>query len=272
MQYERKNNTMRSSGILMHITSLPGPYGIGTMGKAAFDFIDFLKKAGQSCWQILPVGPTGFGDSPYQTYSAFAGGHYLIDLGLLVEEGLLQEAEIADISWCEAPNRVDYSTLFETRMPVLKLAFSRFDRETPEYLEFVEKEAFWLEDYALFMALKTHFGGKAWSEWPEEIRNRKEAVLVSYREELAEDVALQQFLQYEFFTQWKAVRDYAHENGIRIIGDIPIYVPLDSADVWSEPANYQLDEERRPKCVAGVPPDYFSEDGQLWGNIPLPRE
>jgi len=134
---------MRSSGILMHITSLPGPYGIGTMGKAAFDFIDFLQKAGQSYWQILPVGPTGFGDSPYQTYSAFAGGHYLIDLGLLVEEGLLQEAEIAEISWCETPSRVDYSTLFETRMPVLKLAFSRFDRGNPDYLELVESGSGW---------------------------------------------------------------------------------------------------------------------------------
>ena len=257
---------MRASGILMHITSLPGPYGIGTMGKAAFDFIDFLQSAGQTYWQILPVGPTGYGDSPYQTYSAYAGSHYLIDLDILIEKDLLRKEEVSEIEWCEDPVRVDYGTLFTQRMPVLQLAFSRFDRQDSSYLSFVAQESFWLKDYALFMALKRHFDGKPWSEWPEGIRNRREEAMESYRKELAEEVELQQFLQFEFFSQWKAVRSYAHAHGIKIIGDIPIYVPLDSSDVWAEPKNYQLDHERRPKCVAGVPPDYFSADGQLWGN------
>jgi len=257
---------MRSSGILMHITSLPGPYGVGTMGKAAYRFIDFLQKAGQKYWQILPVGPTGYGDSPYQTYCTYSGNHYLIDLDLLVEDGLLQQEEITSVHWCENPVRVDYGTLFEQRLPVLRKAFARFDRQNSSYRSFVEQEAYWLQEYALFMATKAHFGGKPWSEWPEDIRNHEEEAVKAYRSKLSEEIELQQFLQYEFFTQWKAVRSYAHEHGIKIIGDIPIYVPLDSSDVWSEPDSFQLDEQRRPKCVAGVPPDYFSADGQLWGN------
>ena len=258
---------MRSSGILMHITSLPSPYGIGTLGKAAYRFVDFLHKAGQHYWQILPVGPTGYGDSPYQTFCTYAGNHYLIDLNLLEEEGLLQKSEIETGNWGDDRTKVDYGLLFQERLPVLRKAFQRFASETSSSFESFEGEnQDWLEEYALFMALKNHFGGASWDQWPEEIRYHREAAVQAYREELKEEIAFQKFLQYEFFVQWKALRTYAHANGVQIIGDVPIYVPLDSSDVWSNPAVFQLDKERRPKCVAGVPPDYFSADGQLWGN------
>ncbi len=257
---------MRSSGILMHITSLPSPYGIGTLGKAAFQFVDFLQAAGQRYWQILPVGPTGYGDSPYQTFSTYAGNHYLIDLDLLVEEGLLEPEEIASVTWSEDPTKVDYGILFAQRLTVLKKAFARFRAQESSIASFAEEERSWLDEYALFMAIKSHFGGAPWSEWPEEIRNHKPEAVEYYRSELQEEIQFHCFLQYEFFVQWKALRSYAHAHGVQIIGDVPIYVPLDSADVWSSPRSFQLDKERRPRCVAGVPPDYFSADGQLWGN------
>lgn len=256
---------MRSSGILMHITSLPSPYGVGTLGKAAYEFVDFLKKAKQKYWQILPVGPTGYGDSPYQTFCTYAGNHYMIDLDALVEEGLLKKDEVAT-AWYGSRDRVDYGTLFEKRFGVLKQAFHRFDRKTPAYEAFLRAEESWLEEYALFMALKTHFGGKSWENWPEEIRFRRPAAVARYQAALKEEMDFHCFLQYEFFAQWQALRNYAHENEVQIIGDVPIYVPLDSSDVWARPELFQLDEARQPKCVAGVPPDYFSADGQLWGN------
>ena len=256
---------MRESGILMHITSLPGPYGIGSMGKGAYEFVDFLEAAGQSYWQILPLNPTGFGDSPYQAFSACAGNHYLIDLDFLVEEGLLEKCELDALSWGQDPERVDFGLMYNQRNAVLKLAFSRF---TPneEYFAFVEENKHWLEDYAIFMALKQSFGGATWLTWPEGLMRHEESALAEKREELKEAVQLQYFLQYQFDRQWKSLRGYANRKGIRIIGDVPIYVPLDSADVWAAPDLFQLNAERKPIKVAGCPPDSFTADGQLWGN------
>ena len=256
---------MRKSGILMHISSLPGGYGVGSMGAAAYDFVDFLVAAGQSCWQILPLSPTGYGDSPYQSFSTFAGNHYLIDLDILIEEGLLRAEELEGIDWGADPGRVDYGKLYNERARLLKLAFGRFE-ETGEFREFVRDNSLWLEDYALFMAIKEHFRGRDWQNWSVSLLMRLRPVMEAYREELDEAVRFQYFLQYEFFRQWKALRRYANERGIRIIGDVPIYVPLDSADVWANPELFQLDASRRPTVVAGCPPDGFSADGQLWGN------
>ncbi len=256
---------MRESGILMHITSLPGPYGIGTMGKQAYAFVDFLEKAGQSYWQILPLNPTGYGDSPYQAFTACGGNHYLIDLDTLVEEGLLEHAQITALSWGEDPGRVDYGRMYSQRCALLKKAFARFQPDAA-YDAFVRDNQDWLEDYSLFMALKEEFGGQPWLQWPEALKLHEPAALEQARKAHEEDVAFQYFLQYEFDRQWKALRSYANRKGIRIIGDVPIYVPLDSADVWSAPELFQLDENRRPEVVAGCPPDAFSDDGQLWGN------
>ena len=255
---------MRESGILLHITSLPGPYGIGTMGKNAYGFVDFLEAAGQSYWQILPLTPTGYGDSPYQSFSACAGNHYLIDLDTLVEEGLLETEEL-DINWGNVPGRVDYGAMYVQRAKVLKQAFARF---TPDeaYCAFVEENEVWLADYSLFMALKEENGGTPWLNWPEKLKNHDAAALEEKRTELKDAVAFQYFLQYQFDKQWKALRGYANGKGIRIIGDVPIYVPLDSADVWAAPELFQLDADRHPEVVAGCPPDAFTEDGQLWGN------
>ena len=256
---------MRESGILMHITSLPGPYGIGTMGKSAYRFVDFLEAAGQSYWQILPLTPTGYGDSPYQSFSACAGNHYLIDLDTLVEEGLLKREEIEAVTWGKQPDRVDYGTMYDQRSKVLQLACSRFVPDAA-YDTFLEENRDWLEDYAIFMALKESMGGKVWLDWPEDLKCHDETALAQKRAELHSAVQLQYFLQYQFDRQWKALRAYAGSKGIRIIGDVPIYVPLDSADVWAVPELFQLDANRRPEVVAGCPPDAFTEDGQLWGN------
>ena len=256
---------MRESGILMHISSLPGPYGIGTMGKNAYKFVDFLEAAGQSYWQILPLTPTGFGDSPYQSFSACAGNHYLIDLDTLVEEGLLKQEEIADIVWSKQPDRVDFGTLYAQRSKVLKIACNRFV-PNGDYQTFIRENSDWLEDYAIFMALKESMDGKIWLEWPEELKCHESSALAAKGLALKAEVELQYFLQYQFDRQWKALRSYAGGKGIRIIGDVPIYVPLDSADVWAAPELFQLDANRRPEVVAGCPPDAFTEDGQLWGN------
>ena len=256
---------MRKSGILMHISSLPGGYGVGSMGAAAYDFVDFLVAAGQSCWQILPLSPTGYGDSPYQSFSTFAGNPYLIDLDTLIEEGLLLPGELEGIDWGADPGRVDYGKLYNERARLLKIAFSRFE-ETGEFREFVRDNSLWLEDYALFMAIKEHFRGRDWQNWSVSLLMRLRPVMEAYREELRESIHFQYFVQYEFFRQWRALRSYANSKGIRIIGDVPIYVPLDSADVWANPELFQLDASRRPTVVAGCPPDGFSADGQLWGN------
>ena len=256
---------MRKSGILMHISSLPGPYGVGSLGAAAYSFVDFLVAAGQSYWQILPLNPTGFGDSPYQSFSTFAGNHYLIDLDTLVSQGLLLPEELQGIDWGGDPGRVDFGKLYTERTRLLKLAHSRFT-EDENFENFVRDNVLWLEDYALFMAIKEHFHGRDWQCWSVSLLMRLPPVMDAYREELRDAIRFQYFLQYQFFRQWKALRAYANSKGIRIIGDVPIYVPLDSADVWAEPELFQLDASRRPKVVAGCPPDSFSADGQLWGN------
>ena len=256
---------MRKSGILMHITSLPNPYGIGTVGKCAFNFVDFLHEAGQSYWQILPLNPTGYGDSPYQSFSCYAGNHYLIDLDLLIEEGLLDAKEVSAVCWFQDETRVDYGCLYENRLKLLKKAYSRFVPDET-FRSFVADNADWLEDYALFMALKAKFKGADWQSWPEALMMHLPLCLEAIRGELAEEIGLHQFLQYQFFRQWNALRSYAAQKGIRIIGDVPIYVPLDSADVWANPQLFQLDLQGRPTAVAGCPPDSFTADGQLWGN------
>ncbi len=260
---------MRQSGILMHITSLPGPYGIGTMGKPARDFVDFLYDAGQSLWQILPLSPTGYGDSPYQSCSAYAGNHYLIDLDMLIEENLLKPEEVESICWCKEPDRVDYGIQYENRLNVLRKAYARFTN-WEELNSFCRRSSSWLPDFTLFMALKGQTGGLPWYQWPEKLKTRDSDEIWQARRQLQDEIKFFSFVQYLFDRQWEALRQYAHEKDIRIIGDVPIYVPLDSADVWSNPELFQLDKDLVPTAVAGVPPDGFSADGQLWGN-PLYR-
>ena len=252
----------------MPISSLPSPHGIGTLGAEARKFVDFLAAAGQSWWQILPVSPTSYGDSPYQSFSAYAGNPYFIDLDLLCEEGLLTAEEVNAVNWGADPARVDYSAIYNGRLPLLHLAMERgWERDTDKVKAFSAKNSAWLPDYALFMALKRHFGMKSWTEWPDEyIRLRRPEAVQRYQKELADDIRLFTYIQYLFFRQWEALRAYAHEKGIGIIGDLPIYVAMDSADVWADPRAFQLDERNVPAEVAGVPPDYFTADGQLWGN------
>jgi len=258
----------RASGIVLPLFSLPSPYGIGTMGKAAKGFVDFLADARQSWWQVLPVGPTSYGDSPYQSPSAFAGNPNFVDLDLLVADGLLTKAEIESREWGEDPSCVDYELLYENRLDLLRLACDRgWRRDLADVQAFAQENADWLDDYALFMAVKRHFCMAAWYTWPDEgIRLHGQDACLHYRRELAADVRLFTFVQYLFFKQWNELRSYAHDHDVGIFGDMPIYVALDSADVWSHPENYQLDERNNPTRVAGVPPDYFSIDGQLWGN------
>ena len=256
-----------SCGILLHLTSLPSSYGIGTLGQAAYDFVDFLRDAGQSCWQILPIGPTGYGDSPYQSFSTFAGNPYLIDLDFLIQDGLLTQAEVDEITWGERADQVDFALLYRQRLPVLRKAYERF-RVAPaaDFGAFCDTESDWLEDYALFMALKGHFGGGAWTEWPSEFQRREPEALAWARGALAEEIGFHQFLQYQFYRQWHRFRAYARQKGVTLMGDIPIYVPLDSADFWCRPEQFQVDLHGRPTCVAGCPPDGFSAEGQYWGN------
>jgi len=258
----------RGAGILMPIFSLPSPYGIGTFGADAREFVDQLKKARQSFWQVLPMGPTSYGDSPYQSFSAFAGNPYFIDLDTLKEEGLLTQQEIDECFWSERPEQVKYDAIYYYRFPLLKKAFQRSGhKKTEAYEAFLEKNAYWLHDYSLYMALKKHFEDAAWLDWDEDIRLRKPTVIAAYEKELEEEIDYWKFLQFKFFEQWEKLKEYANENDIKIVGDIPIYVSLDSADVWSHPEQFQLDEVNlTPTNVAGVPPDCFSEDGQLWGN------
>ena len=260
---------MRESGILMHITSLPGRYGIGTMGSEAFRFVDFLKEAGQRCWQILPLTPTGFGDSPYQSCSTFAGNHYLIDLDELVKSGLLLPQELEGIRWCQRDDKVDFGLQYNNRLKVLRLAYNRF-QGSAEFDSFCATNSHWLADFALFMALKDYFGGKPWFQWDHALKFRDPDALWNIRQQLSDEIRFYSFVQYLFHTQWNALRNYAHQNGVRIIGDVPIYVPLDSVEVWSSPELFQLDETLTPTTVAGCPPDAFTADGQLWGN-PLYR-
>lgn len=256
---------MRSCGILMHITSLPSPYGIGTFGKEAERFADWLRDAGQSYWQVLPTGPTGYGDSPYQPFSSFAGDPLMIDLDELAENGYLPKKSVADADYGADPTFVDYDKVRSCKTALLREAFAGFTDDVG-YTSFVLDEQDWLEDFALFTALKERFGGRPWTEWDEDIRTRQPEALTRWRDELKEEMRFVKFVQYIFHRQWDRFHRYCNKNGIRIIGDIPIYVSPDSADVWAQPELFELDERLNPRRVAGVPPDYFSATGQLWGN------
>lgn len=267
-------NLERSSGILLHPTSLPGAYGIGSFDQEAYAFVDFLERAQQTVWQVLPLGPTSYGDSPYQSFSTHAGNPYLIGLRRMVQEGLLEPAELAHHPHFSA-DRVDFGHLYHWKLPLLKKAAARFDPAgashlAAEFREFCEAQASWLEDYALFMALKDAFDSKAWNEWPEPLRLRHPEALEQARREQAGALHAQRFIQWVFDRQWTALRSYANQRGILVLGDLPIFVAMDSADVWTQTDQFFFDERNQPTVVAGVPPDYFSETGQLWGN-PLYR-
>ena len=265
---------MRKAGILLPVSSLPSPYGIGTFSKEAYEFVDLLKEAGQSCWQILPMGPTGYGDSPYQSFSAFAGNPYLIDLEQLIQDGLLTREECGQEDFGRDESRIDYGKLYSARPKILHKAFERWKsayKDPDAIKECLEAE---LEEetreYCLYMAIKHHFGEKSWIQWDEDIRRRKPEAVKFYEQELEEEILFYEFQQTVFQKQWKALKEYAHSQGISIIGDIPIYAAFDSADAWAHPELFQFDENNLPSAVAGCPPDGFSADGQLWGN-PLYR-
>lgn len=257
----------RSAGILLAISSLPSKYGIGSFSKEAYRFVDWLRSAHQSYWQILPMGPTGYGDSPYQSFSTFAGNPYFIDLDTLVDQGLLTDRECREIDWGDDDRYVDYSKIYNGRYSLLRKAYERWKMtDSMEFSMFMDENKEWIYDYSLFMAVKDSLGGISWTEWPQDIRNRQPDAVQKMQVELADEIHFQQYMQYLFYTQWNALKSYANKNHIRIIGDIPIYVAMDSADVWAHPELFRLDEDRRPYEVAGCPPDGFSETGQLWGN------
>ncbi len=257
----------RSAGILLSITSLPSKYGIGCFSKSAYDFVDYLEEAGQTYWQILPLGPTSYGDSPYQSFSTFAGNPYFIDLEKL---GLKSE-ELEEVNWGNHKSYVDYEKIYKNRYTFLRKAFEESKiNEDSEFRIFCEENASWLEDYALFMAVKDYYHGISWNEWDEDIRLRRPEAMKKYQDLLAKSILFQKFMQYHFAKQWNELKSYANEKGILIIGDIPIYVAFDSADTWANPGLFQLDENNLPTAVAGCPPDGFSATGQLWGN-PLYR-
>ena len=257
----------RGSGVLMHISSLPGPFGIGTLGTNAYKFIDFLKEAEQAYWQILPVCPTSYGDSPYQSFSTFAGNPYFIDFELLEKDGLLSKADYEKINWGDNKSYVDYGLLYVKRHELFAKLQDNFEKKTPaDFKTFCKKNAFWLDDYALFMAVKDAHNGVAFLEWEEDIRMREPAAVKKWTKQCQRRIEYYKMLQYLFFKQWNALRDYAAKNDIRIIGDIPIYVAADSADVWTHPELFKLNKKCVPLEVAGCPPDAFTELGQLWGN------
>lgn len=257
----------RASGVLMHISSLPGKTGIGTLGKYAYKFVDFLKNTNQTYWQILPIGPTSYGDSPYQSFSTFAGNPYFIDFELLEKEKLLKTSDYENIDWSDSDTQVDYGKIYIKRNEVFQIIYKNFIKNKPvDFAEFCKNNSFWLEDYSLFMALKDAHDGKSFNSWENEIRLRNPQALKLNYAKYADRVEYYKMLQYYFFKQYMALKSYANENGIKIIGDIPIYVAADSADVWSNPAQFKLDENSNPLEVAGCPPDAFSADGQLWGN------
>ncbi len=257
----------RAAGILMPITSLPSPYGIGTIGKEAREFADFLKASGQKIWQILPVGPTSYGDSPYQSFSTYAGNPYMIDLDTLCDEGLLTKSDL-ERDWGADAEKVDYEKIYNNRFEVLRIAYNNFkEKDQTAFRSFCRKNCTWLKNYALYMAVKSSFNMTAWTQWPdEEIRKRDEKAVAKYERKYRDDVNFWKFLQFKFYEQWEAFRAYVNSLGIKIMGDMPIYVAMDSADTWANPDVFWLTEEREPVCVAGCPPDYFSATGQLWGN------
>lgn len=251
---------------MLSISSLPSSYGIGTFGDAAFRFIDLLADLKQKYWQVLPMGPTSIGDSPFQSLSAFAGNPYFIDLDDLIEEGLLRQEEVASYNWGSNHANVDYGILYENRFSVLKSAYERFDKENEAFQKFCEQEKDWLEDYSFFMALKAFFGNKAWNQWDKALKDREEKALLEYHEILKEQIDFWKFCQFEFFKQWYELKKYANRKGIQMIGDMPFYTAYDSADVWVHRENFQLDEEGGMHNMAAVPPDAFSMKGQIWGN------
>jgi 4-alpha-glucanotransferase len=264
----------RSAGILLHPTSLPGPHGIGDLGEAAYRWVDFLTSAGQTLWQLMPLGPTGYGDSPYQSFSAFAGNPYLVSLERLVEEGLLEAGDLESAP-AFSRERVDYGAVIPFKLEVLSRSFERFEAGAKEeqrrsFERFCDRQAGWLDDYALFMAVKEAHGGKAWNEWEKDIRTRDPEALERWRERLGREMRRQKYLQWLFYEQWCALKTYANAREIRIIGDIPIFIAYDSADAWANPELFYFDDEGNLTVVAGVPPDYFSATGQRWGN-PLYR-
>ena len=296
----------RNAGILMPVSSLPSPYGIGTFGKDAYDFVAFVKECNHKYWQVLPLGPTTYGDSPYQSYSAFAGNPYFVDLDMLIEEGFLLKSEVIARDWGDGvvpvnvseddaingrfgtyrdgnigdDRYVSYEKVYNNRFDILRIAYNRFKaacieskktlaKGLPLYKQFdnfVKDNADWLEDYALFMALKSHFNNVSWGEWETDIKFRKPEAMSRYEEQLSDDIGYWKFIQFEFYLQWNALKQYANSNGIEIIGDIPIYMGYDSVDVWANQGEFQLDENLTPIKVAGVPPDAFSDAGQKWGN------
>ena len=264
----------RTSGVLLSVTSLPSKYGIGCFDQAAYDFVDWLEKAGQKYWQILPLGATshsGAFDSPYQAYSAFAGNPYFISLDALVEEGVLTVAECEGVNFGTDPQHVDYQALFENRLSLLHKAYERSQIHlNGDYQNFCKENFWWLDDYALFMAVKDFFGGASWNQWPNDIRMHYSFALDYYREKLYFDVEFQKYLQFKFYEQWSALKKYANDKDIQIVGDMPIYVSPDGSDIWAQPEMFQLDENNMPTQIAGCPPDGFSADGQVWGN-PLYR-
>ena len=265
---------MRDSGVLLSVTSLPSKYGIGCFDQAAYDFVDWLEKAGQKYWQILPLGATshaGAFDSPYQAYSAFAGNPYFISLDTLVEEGVLKQEEVDAADFGSDPSRVDYDALFANRLSLLRKAYERSDiHKNADFQAFCKENFWWLDDYALFMSVKEFFGGAGWTSWPEDIRMHYGFALDYYREKLYFDVEFHKYLQYQFYVQWSALKKYANDKDIQIVGDIPIYVSPDGSDVWAQPEMFELDENNMPTRIAGCPPDSFNADGQVWGN-PLYR-
>lgn len=296
----------RNAGILMPVSSLPSPYGIGTFGKDAYDFVTFVKECDHKYWQVLPLGPTTYGDSPYQSYSAFAGNPYFVDLDMLIEAGFLLKSEVISRDWGDGivpvnvseddavngrfgtyrdgnigdERYVSYEKIYNNRFDILRIAYNRFKAACAEskktlakglplykqFDNFVKDNADWLEDYALFMALKSHFNNVSWGEWETDIKFRKPEAMSRYEEQLSDDIGYWKFIQFEFYLQWNALKQYANSNGIEIIGDIPIYMGYDSVDVWANQGEFQLDENLTPIKVAGVPPDAFSDAGQKWGN------
>lgn len=258
---------MRKCGVLMPISSIPSRFGIGGFSKEAYAFVDFLAEAGQSLWQILPLGPTGYGDSPYQSFSTFAGNPYYIDLEDLIAQGLLTEEECEAADYGDNPTYIDYEKIYFSRFELLRKAFekSRIEQDA-DFQKFVEEQKAWLKDYALYMAIKDSLGGTAWISWEEDIRLRRPQAMEQYEKKLKKEVDFYCYQQYLFFTQWYALKAYANDKGIEIVGDIPIYVAFDGADAWANPELFQLDEENIPVAVAGCPPDAFSATGQLWGN------
>ena len=264
----------RASGILLHLTSLPGRFGIGDLGREAYQFADFLASTGQRLWQILPLGPTGYGNSPYQCLSVFAGNPLLISLEKLVEDKFLEPVDLED-GPSFPKDRVDYNSAIKFKMPLLKKSFEIFQRkaipeEQGQFEVFCQQNAAWLETYSLFMALKEAHGLAAWNAWEQDIRKRQPESLERWSKKLDREVRRHKYQQYQFFKQWSELKTYCNERGIRIVGDMPIFVALDSAEVWSHPEMFYLDTDGKPTVVAGVPPDYFSKTGQLWGN-PLYR-